>query len=128
MSDENPNPFTLIKHRGEPNRATFEGVTVTRQEKLFIQEWGGLVRCAPYDNHFIFEVPQTRKKMGMSEYLCTCGSAAIVAHPEDTKRRMFVCHFEALNGYHTTSIVNKDNFDQVAGETVKIPKVKRWLI
>lgn len=133
MTEEKPNPFTLIKHVGEPNKAEFEGVTVTRQEKLFIREWKALVRCTPYDNHFVFEIPHSRKKMGMSEYLCTCGSAAVVVKLENERERMFVCLFyhsrliEDGHGYHQTAIVNKDSFDQIAGETLD-PKGKKWLI
>jgi hypothetical protein len=128
MSDENPNPFTIIQHRGEPNKAEFEGVPVTRQEQLFIPEWGGLVRCTPYDNHFIFEIPDARKRMGASEYMCTCGSYAVVAHPEDVKLRVFICMFHAENGYHQTAIINKKDFESIAGETLPIPKGKQWLI
>jgi hypothetical protein len=47
MSDENPNPFTLIKYAGEPNKATFEGVPITRKDRLFIDEWGAFVACTP---------------------------------------------------------------------------------
>jgi hypothetical protein len=128
MSDEKPNPFTIIQHRGEPNKAEFEGVTIMRQEKLYIHEWGGLVPCTPYDNHFIFEVPPSRKRMGMSEYMCTCGSYAVVANPEIERARMFVCMFHSENGYHQTTIINKKDFENVAGETLTPPKGKQWLI
>jgi hypothetical protein len=127
MNEKKPNPFILIKHAGDPNKAEFEGVTVTRQERLFIHEWGGLVRCTPYDNHFIFEVPQARKRMGMSEYMCTCGSYAVVANPEDDRARMFVCMFHSENGYHQTAVINKKDFENIAGETLT-SKGKKWLI
>jgi hypothetical protein len=128
MSKEKPNPFTLIKHAGDPNRATFEGITVERQEKLFIYEWGGFVGCAPYDEHFIFEIPQVRKRPGLSEYLCTCGSAAIVIHPESPQKRLFCCQFEALYGLHQTSVINKDDFEDIAEETLDPERSRKWLI
>lgn len=128
MSEENPNPFILIKHVGEPNKAEFEGVTIMRQERLFIREWGALVRCTPYDNHFIFEIPETRKRMGMSEYMCTCGSYAVVASPEDVKARMFICMFHSEYGYHQTAAINKKDFSDIAGQTLAPPKGKQWLI
>lgn len=127
MSDEKPNPFTLIKHAGEPNKAEFEGIPITRQEKLFIREWKALVRCTPYDNHFIFEIPDSRKRMGVSEYMCTCGSYAVVANPENQRIRIFVCMFHAEFGYHQTAVVNKKDFENIAGETLT-PKRKKWLI
>lgn len=128
MTDKNPNPFTLIKHPGEPNKAEFEGVAITRQEKLFIREWEALVSCTHYDNHFVFEVPETRKRMGVSEYMCTCGSYAVIAHPEDIKARIFICMFHGEFGYHQTTIVNKKDFENVAGETLPEPKAPKWLI
>lgn len=128
MTDKTPNPFTLIKHAGEPNKAKFEGVTITRQERLFIREWEALVSCTPYDNHFIFEIPETRKRMGMSEYMCTCGSFAVVASPEDVKGRMFICMFHAEYGYHQTTVINKKDFENIAGETLAPKRGKQWLI
>lgn len=128
MSEENPNPFILIKYVGEPNKAEFEGITITRQEELFIREWEALVNCTPYDNHFIFEIPETRKRMGMSEYMCTCGSFAVIAHPENVRSRVFVCMFHAENGYHQTTIINKKDFENIAGKILPEPKGKQWLI
>jgi hypothetical protein len=128
MTDENPNPFNIIQHRGEPNKAEFEGITVTREEKLFIREWGALVSCTHYDDHFIFEIPEARKRIGMSEYMCTCGSYAVVANPEMERARLFVCMFHIENGYHQTAIVNKKDFKNIAGETLQTPKGKKWLI
>lgn len=134
MSDEKPNPFNLIKHAGEPNRATFEGVTVTRQEKLYADEWG-MVPCTPYDNHFIFEIPGSRLRLGMWEHFCTCGSPAVIANPHSDKTKIFVCHFyhgrllEDGYGYHQTTVINKDSFEKVAGQTIELPEdTKKWLI
>ena len=127
MTNDKPNPFTLIKYAGEPNKAEFEGIPIVRQEKLFIAEWSAFVVCTPYDNHFIFEVPKARKRAGISDYLCTCGSMAVVANPE-LPSRMFVCLFEANNGYHQTTILNKKDFENVAGETLTTEGGKKWLI
>jgi hypothetical protein len=129
MIDENPNPFNIIKHRGEPNKAEFEGVTVIRQPSLDADEWG-LIPCAPYDNHFIFAVPESRIRPGMWEHFCTCGSHAVIAIPEN----MFVCYFyhsrlhEEGHGYHQTTVINKNDFENVAGQTIELPKGKKWLI
>lgn len=128
MTDEKPNPFNIIQHRGEPNKAEFEGVIVTRQKELYADEWG-LIPCAPYDNHFIFEIPDSRIRPGMWEHFCTCGSHAVIA----IKENMFVCFFyhsrllEDGHGYHQTAVVDKKDFESIAGETLT-PKGKRWLI
>jgi hypothetical protein len=127
---DSPNPFNIIKHRGDPQKAEFEGVAISREEKLFVPEWNAFVTCAPYDNHFIFEIPVSRKKAGMSDYMCTCGAAGVVAKPEGEKTRMFVCLFHATYGYHSTAVVNKDDFDRKdLGDTIEIEgKSKKWLI
>jgi hypothetical protein len=65
-----------------------------RQNKVFVPEYGVEVPCAPYDNHFIFEVPQHIKG---TSYLCSCGSQAVVvgskayAHLSSMKNALFVC-------------------------------------
>ena len=129
MIEEKPNPFTIIQHRGEPNKAEFEGVTVTRQKKLDAGDFG-LIPCMPYDNHFIFEVPKNRIRVGMWEHFCTCGSHAVIAIPDN----MFVCFFyhsrlhEDGYGYHQTAVINKKDFESIAGETLPKPKGKQWLI
>ena len=71
--------FNIIHHRGMPQTAvTEQGITVHRQDRLFIPMWGGiLVRVIPYDDHFIYENPN--KEPGQITYLCTCGSIAVLA-------------------------------------------------
>jgi hypothetical protein len=132
MTDEKPNPFNIIKHAGEPNKADFEGVTVTRQEKLDAGEWG-LISCTPYDNHFIFKVPDSRLRPGMWEHWCTCGSMASIVPPFGNSS-MWTCNFyhgrflETGHGYHQTTVINKDDFENIAGKTIELPKGKKWLI
>ncbi len=128
MTDEKPNPFILIKHAGEPNQAEFEGVTVTRKEKLYADEWG-IIPCTHYDNHFIFEIPKSRIRAGMWEHFCTCGSHAVIVIPDN----IFVCFFyhsrllEDGHGYHQTTVINKDDFP--AGQTIELSEEPpKWLI
>ncbi len=128
MSDKKPNPFNLIKHRGEPQSAEFEGIPIKRETKIFILEWEMFVNCAPYDNHFVFEVPKARKRKGISEYMCTCGAAAVVSNPERANQRLFVCLLHASYGHHSTAIVNKDDFERKDMEEVINKKGKQWLI
>lgn len=51
------------------------GTIVRRSESIFIKEEQGMIKCTPYDNHFLYENPD--KNRG-SAYMCTCGSAAVV--------------------------------------------------
>lgn len=132
MTDEKPNPFNIIQHRGEPNKAEFEGVIVIRQKELYADEWG-FVPCTPYDNHFIFKIPDSRMRYGMWETLCTCGSPAVIANPHDDKTKIFVCYFyhsrllESGHGYHQTTVINKDDFP--AGQTIELSEEPpKWLI
>lgn len=126
MSNEKPNPFILIKHVGEPNKAEFRGVAVVRKNALYT-DISGLIPCTPYDNHFIFEVPENH--IGPA-HMCTCGSEAVIAFPLN----MYVCMFyhsrlaESGHGYHQTAVVNKDSFETVAGQTIELPEVPKWLI
>lgn len=104
---------------------TLKGVKVVREEKLFIEEWGAFVTCAPYDDHFIYLNPDI--SAGSPAYMCTCGSTAGVVPPGPTG--MFVCLFHAENGYHTTSVLNKKDFlKDAAGQTLS-PKKKgtKWI-
>lgn len=115
----------IIHHRGEVQKADFEGITVKREEKLFVPEWGYFVPTAPYEEHFIFETPAARKRIGLSEYLCTCGAPAIVVSPEGGVGRLFACLVHATYGYHTTSMLDKEDFP--AGEIIT-PKARKWPI
>lgn len=135
-NDKEPRPnFSIIKHRGQPNQAKFEGHTVVRQEKIFAGEFG-LIPCAPYDDHFVFEIPKAlSNRLGMWSYWCTCGSVAGVAWPDNNvSQKMMVCLFyhqrlyEDGHGYHQTSVINKDDFEEIAGQTIVLPKGRRWLI
>lgn len=73
--------FHIIKHRGQANRATLvNGSVVHRQEKIYVPEYRGWVKCAPYDNHFVFEVPQD---IAGPAHQCTCGSIAHIIGSKD---------------------------------------------
>ena len=107
--------FNIIKHRGTPNEAEVviplkNGKAIQfrafRQEHLFAPApYNTLITCLPYDNHFIFEVPDD--PMFLTEnfpaFLCTCGSYAVVIGIESYKSDLspeglvFACYHR--NGY-----------------------------
>jgi len=105
---------------------TLGGVVVEREEKLWVHEWATFVPCAPYEEHFVYENPDNSE--GSSSYMCTCGAPGVIVNPEKGQSAMFVCLFHATYGSHTTSHVNRKDFDKVAGETLDIhkPEKTRW--
>ena len=118
--------FNINHHAGQVKRATLEnGTIVNRPEAIFVAEYGAFVKCASYDDHFIFENPD--KSEGSSAYLCTCGNVAVIAPPGPTG--LFVCLFDlntGLKGYHATSLYNKK--DGVHGQRLDMDKIRRELI
>jgi hypothetical protein len=114
--------FAIINHKGTP-QSFFDKRTAnteTRQDKIFIQEWGEMVSTTPYDDHFIYENPD--KSHGSPSFMCTCGAMAVVVPPFGPNRT-FVCHHHATFGFHTTSMVNKKDIEQ--GKT-KIFRGRKW--
>lgn len=115
--------YNIIQHKGRQTQArTDKGILVKRAESFFTQEYG-VTPCADYDEHFLYEIPDTPETKGQSSFRCTCGSIAVIANPYK-KGNMFVCLNHATYGFHTTSQVNKADFAK--GEPV-IMKGKKWV-
>ena len=115
--------FNIIKHAGDPKKATLaDGTVIHREEKLYIPEWEVFVACAPYSSHFVYMNPV----LGQSAYMCTCGSPAVITPPGP--EGLMVCLFHATHGFHTTSVINKKDFSEKAGQTIEVdPKGKKWI-
>jgi len=89
--------FNIIRHKGDAKEAkTLKQLTIKREESLLVPEMNAFVKCAPYDNHFIYHDPSPNQ----SAYMCTCGSPGVIAPPEPTG--LFVCLNHATYGFHTT--------------------------
>ena len=103
--------FHVIRAKGDAKRAeTLHGVKVYRKEKI---EWelGRFIKCAPYDNHFVYIDP-TRRHGWVS--MCSCGAPSVVvgynAYRQDgspttseestTPGEMIVCFLHAMTGRH----------------------------
>lgn len=73
--------FARIRSWGDKNSATtHDNLKVERSAYLYAEGYG-LVTCAQYELHFIFE--DKSNKIGRWAYLCTCGSiAGIVSYKE----------------------------------------------
>jgi len=99
--------FGIIRHHNSPNKATLpNGQVVYRKEFINVPEFGGLIKCAPYEEHFIFETP---KELKVSSFMCSCGSAAIIvglsgyvldASPQG---KLLVCLMHSNYGHHAHS-------------------------
>ena len=107
MTDKSVHSFNIIRHRGQPNRATTHfGLEVHRQDKLWSPEHNRLVPCAPYSDHFIFEIPAKYKNM--PAFQCSCGAVAVITgmsgYEQDASPQglLWVCSNHATYGVHAT--------------------------
>lgn len=115
--------YNIIKHKGRQSQAVnHQGIVVKRAESFFTEEYG-ITRCTDYDDHFLYEVPDSPSTKGQSSFLCTCGSVAVIANPYEAGN-MFVCLNHATFGFHQTSQVNKADYEK---GTPVIKKGKRWV-
>jgi hypothetical protein len=117
MSDNAVHSFAIIKKLSANDATTLDGHRVTRQEQIYVPEWGTFVKCSPYDDHFIYEDPESHKKLGRWAHMCTCGSPAIIvgfkAYEQDASKYsggLFVCKH-----YTDTSITNGYGTHQTGG-------------
>lgn len=109
-----PIKFAIIQHRGDLMSATTaDGVKVHRQENIFF-EGHGFIKCASYDNHFVFDDPMSKKIKGRWTPMCSCGSPAVIvgynAYIKDatpTNRNessipgeLIVCYMHVMSGKH----------------------------
>lgn len=68
-----PHKHSIVRSIGDAKRATLpDGTVVERQDLIFV-DGHGLVQCAPYELHFVYEMPKKYKGWGL---YCTCGSIA----------------------------------------------------
>jgi hypothetical protein len=103
--------FGIIRFRGAPNKIQLpDGTFVYRLESIYVPPipdtvlpWG-MIKCAPYDDNFIFEVPKSY--IHSPTYACTCGSSAVITgfsgYQQDASPQgmLFVCLQHATYGFH----------------------------
>lgn len=66
-------PKAIVRTVGDAKRAELiDGTVVHRTDKIYVDGFG-LVDCAHYELHFIYELPKQFKGWGL---MCTCGSIA----------------------------------------------------
>ena len=175
MTNKPAKGVKIIQHRGQVNRSDFYGVPIERLDKIFVLGWKAFVKCAPYEEHFIFEAPRipverarailkslkAEKARGPQHsehittllgaikaaderqmvqmpgpsHMCTCGSVAVGINSDNPQgpfipgspNALMICYFHQSNGFHTTTVINKDDFEKSAGQ-ILTPKGRKWLI
>lgn len=63
----------VVRSAGDLQKAKLWDETEVERSELLYVEGYGLIKCAPYELHFIYEAPKTHKGWGL---FCTCGSIA----------------------------------------------------
>jgi len=106
MSDYKNKNITIIRQRGAPNKGQLpDGRWVHKLDKIYDDNWGGLISCADYDDHFIYEAPTD---LVGSRWRCSCGSFAIIVDPSgyllhaSPQGKLVVCWHHATYGVHAT--------------------------
>jgi len=97
-------PYQIIRHYGKPKEGYLpDGTKVYAQDKIYFIEVSRFVPCAPYSNHFLYEVPN---RIIGAKWRCSCGSAAVCAGYSGYKDvasqqgLLFVCLEHAQTGLH----------------------------
>lgn len=98
--------MNLIKFRNAPTKVTLQDGTVVQKtfmDYIYVPEYTAMIRIAPYDNQFVFEVP---KGIIGPSYMCSCGSAAVFVgsnqykHLGSKEGLMLVCKSHIDFGKH----------------------------
>jgi hypothetical protein len=102
--EKKPAPFNIVRHRGMQDRAQLpDGTWVEKQDKIWFDMVSGFVPVAPYDDHFLYELPVKYKGASVR---CTCGSFAVVAgysaYKGDASQQglLYVCYQHSNFGTH----------------------------
>ena len=92
--------ITIIRHRGEPKKATtLNGIEVSREDMLFVfaESFNRFFPVAQYDDHFIYDNPTKLQP----SFMCTCGAPAVLVPPNEPSSQFFCMHHYEY-GQHTT--------------------------
>ena len=101
--------FTIIRYRGQPSKLQLpDGTWVYKEDKFFIPEYKTFVPVAPYDDHFIYQIPEhLASKYPGSIYRCSCGAAGIISGVSgyvldaSAQGLMMLCMVSAQTGVHS---------------------------
>ena len=102
--------MNIIRSHGTPNKVTLVDGTVIfndKSNKIWVDEYGTFIPCAPYSTHFIFEVP---KRIKGASWLCSCGSPAVTvgmkaySHLSSDKTALIVCMHHTTHNRHADGV------------------------
>lgn len=65
---------SVIKVAGRARRANLDGLTIEREEQIFVRSYGGWFNTLDTYDHFVFH---QKHKLGAT-LLCSCGSDAAI--------------------------------------------------
>lgn len=102
--------FSIIRHYGTPKQGQLpDGTTVYAQDKFWIPEMSGFIKCVEYDDHFLYQIPDKVSHLYPGPiYRCSCGAASIYlgqsgyvwgASPQGL---LFACQLHITTGKHGT--------------------------
>lgn len=90
---------TISRNQGDLQQATlWDGTVVKRQDFIFV-DGHGLIKCAPYELHFVYASPKEHIGWGL---WCTCGSIAGVIGTQAYSKLMSPGGFMLACVRHTT--------------------------
>lgn len=95
-------PPKVVRSVGDLKQVTVDGKEFYRQPKLFLGQDLGNIKCAPYDNEFIFA---DGRRKGWTLF-CTCGSPAVIvgydvySRDASAQGALLVCYHHAAFGTH----------------------------
>lgn len=97
-------PFEIIRHYGKHDEGHLpDGTKVYGQSRIWFDEVNRYVPVAPYDDHFIYEVPD---RIIGPKWRCSCGSVAVCSgysgYKDSASQQglLFVCLEHANTGLH----------------------------
>jgi len=106
MKEYKDKNIKVIRQRGAPDKGQLpDGRWVHKLSQVFDDNWGGLIPCANYDDHFIYEAPAD---IVGSRWRCSCGSFAIIVDPTgylldaSPQGKLAVCWHHATYGVHSS--------------------------
>ncbi len=106
MEDYKNKKFSIIRHRGTPNKGQLlDKRWVYAQKKIWSDQFQRFVPTAPYSDHFIFTLPDDVKG---TVWMCSCGSPAVITGKDGyvldatAQGLMMLCMVHSSTGKHAT--------------------------
>jgi hypothetical protein len=105
-------PKAVVRVVGDAKKATLiDGTIVERVEHIYVAGYG-LIKCCPYELHFIYELPKHLPGWGL---MCTCGSiAGVVGYGAYSRLLSPTASGHIIVCVRHTTVKNNDGFGEHA--------------